>query len=178
VPPKIIVMVVAHSVVRQFTLLIKSWFNHIIGVSFPLILTMRLTCSWRHKHQFGSGNVIYTKKFKCLLAVPWIVFLISCAFPKLILLLLKHATVFYADMYCHSLTDHRTAGTFCDCLLKYLLWLRDPVGVISLTLNSDNWTQFWFTSILFISWQPVSLKLVDYPINFVSFKRTLFIQNL
>lgn len=142
----------------------KQWFNRNIDVNFPSVLTMRLTCSWRQKHQFGNGNVIYTTNFTFLLAVLCIVLLVSCAFHKLILLLLKHVTVFCADRW--IAIGYRSQ--------KCTYFLRLPTSVSTLAKrprrrNISNtkfrhWTQFWVTSIRFKSWQPTELKFIDYPI--------------
>jgi hypothetical protein len=162
-------MVSARSVVRYFTFRIKMWFNRNISVNFSSVLIMRLTCSWRHKHQFGTGSVIRTKKFTFLLSVLCIVLLISCAFHKLILSLLKHLTVFSADR-CIAI-DYRSQ----NCTY----FLRLPTAVSTLAKRPRkcdvahtkfrHWTQFWVTSIQFISWQPIELKLIDYPIIYGSF---------
>lgn len=153
---------------RQFIFRMKLWFNRNIAVNFPSILTMRLTCSWRHKNQFGTGLVTYTKEFTFLLAVLCIVILISFAFHKLILLLLEHVNVFYADR-CIAI-GYRSQN--CTCFLRLPTAVstlaRDPEVDIANTKFRD-WTQFRVTSVHFISWQPIELKLMDYPIIYASF---------
>ena len=154
---------------RKFTFRIKLWFNRNIGVNFPSILTMRLTCSWLHKHQFGTGSVIYSKNFTFLLAVLCFVLLISCAFHKLILLLLKHVTIFCADR-CIAIgyrSQNRTYLLRLPAAVSTLAKRRRRCDIVNTKFRYR--TQFWVTSVPFISWQHTELKLIDYPITYASF---------